>query len=170
MNTLIQRFTFHIVQIVLILSFYITDWQVRLSRSDTMNMRVQDSIKWAYKTLTDSNIQYDFGTRCYYTGVPPEGRIAIKELQETQNTDLIKKVLHGHNHEGKIYAIEALLEMNRADELKLSVQDKEQIKSIINKDFEVNRCQGGIVSTLKSDELFKEEKFKKLLEINRIQL
>jgi hypothetical protein len=60
--------------------------------------------------------------------------------------------------------------MNRDHEIKLSLQDKEQIRSVINRDFEVNRCHGGVVSAINSVNLFREEEFEKLLEINMMQL
>jgi hypothetical protein len=139
-------------------------------RPDPNGIGLPVSIQQAYHTLIDSTVQYDFGTRCYYTGVPPEGRKAIRMLRKSQNTKLIKNVLQGTNKEGKIYAIEALLEMNRDHEIKLSLQDKEQIRSVINRDFEVNRCHGGVVSAINSVNLFREEEFEKLLEINMMQL
>ena len=123
-----------------------------------------------YQILTDSTIKYDFGYACYYAGMPPEGRQAIDNLIKNKDYKIIMSILDGQNNEGKIYAIEALLILNSKEEIKLTELEKGKIKSIIEEDLEIYRCQGCLVSTIKTIDLFNEKDFKELLKKNQIEI
>jgi hypothetical protein len=120
--------------------------------------------------LTDSTIQYDFGYACYKSGVPPKGRQAIDRLIQLKDFESIKAVLDGQNNEGQIYAIEALLVLVSKGQFILSEDDKAKIKQIINQNFLIRRCQGCIVSSIKTIDLFNQKGYRKLLKKNHIKI
>lgn len=120
--------------------------------------------------LTDPSIEYDFGVACYYAGIPPKGREAIDRLVASQAVQTIKSVLNGDNNEGKVYAIEALLLLGAEGETELSEGNKEHIIQIIKQDFLIDRCQGCMVSSIRTLTLFKEKRFQQLLEENGIKI
>ncbi|WP_353778075.1 hypothetical protein [Winogradskyella sp. 3972H.M.0a.05] len=151
----------------LILGFSINTMAFNINQTQ---IEVKQDTLSDYQILTDSKIKYDFGDACYYGGTPPEGRIAIESLIYRKEYQTIKSVLDGNNKEGKIYAIEALLTLNLKGKLLLNQADKEKIKSIIEEDILINRCQGCLVSTIKSIDLFNERRFKILLKKNNIKI
>jgi len=123
----------------------------------------QKSILTDHQILTDSTIKYDFGYGCYFSGSQPKGIQSINDLIRRNDIQTIRPVLDGHNNEGKVYAIEALLLLGSKKEIRLDRYDKSKIRLIIKQNFSVNRCQGCFVSTIKSTKLFNESYFKKLL-------
>ncbi len=125
---------------------------------------VNDTLPQEYKILSDSNFHYDFGESCYLLGKPPLGRKAIETLRLEKRTDLIKAVLNGNNNEGRIYAIEALLQLHEKKECVLTDEEKDKIKLIILSNHIINRCKGNVIISTPSIELFKEDEYKKLLQ------
>lgn len=131
----------------------------------------QDTDNSDYKLLVDSLSYLEFGKDCGFAGdFQPEGRKAISNLISDQNYSLIRSVLDGYNNEGRVYAIEALLELNIKGEIILTETEKQKIKSIIEDDFEFDRCLGCESETTYTLRLFAEEKFKRLLELNEIKI
>ena len=100
----------------------------------------------------------------------PNGRKAISKLISDHKYSLIRSVLDGFNNEGRVYAIEALLELNIKGEIILTETEKQKIKSIIEEDFEFDRCLGSESETTYTLWLFAEEKFNRLLELNEIKI
>ena len=123
-----------------------------------------------FRILTDSTIQYDFGYACYVGGMPPEGRQAIDNLIEKEDYETIKLVLNGLNNEGKVYAIEALLILNSEKKIELTETEKYKIATIIENDLLIDRCQGCLVSSIKTIDLFNEKSYKALLKKNEIEI
>lgn len=126
--------------------------------------QVNDTLPQEYKILSDSTFHYDFGEYCYVLNKPPLGRKAIETLRLEKRIDLIKSVLNGNNNEGKVYAIEALLEMHEKKLCTLTQEDKDKIKLIILSNHIINRCEGNIVAPTSTIGLFNEDRYKKLLQ------
>lgn len=116
-----------------------------------------------YQTLVSPFENYDFGYACYYAGTQPKGRVAIEKIKAS-NPNLVRSIIKGYSPEGRIYAIEALLELVENGKLTLTIDDKEIIRKVLNLEIPINRCQGCIVSAILARELFKEEKFNRILD------
>lgn len=130
-----------------------------------------DSLNSDYMLLTDSLSNLEFGKNCGFDGeIQPNGRQAITNLIIQNQHHLIYSILDGHNDEGRIYAIEALLELNIQNQIQLTELQKQKIKNIIETDFEIDRCLGCESETTYSLWLFKEDHFKRLLELNEIKI
>lgn len=131
----------------------------------------QDTLNPDFKILTDSLSSLEFGENCGFDGsYQPLGRKAISNLISGKHYSLIKSILDCNNHEGRIYAIEALLKLNLKGDLELTEMEKQKIKSIIEEDKEINRCMGCESETTYTLWLFAEEKFKTLLDLNEIKI
>jgi hypothetical protein len=131
----------------------------------------QDTVDLDYKLLVDSLSYLEFGQDCGLTGnFQPIGREEISRLISKQKYSLIKSVLDGYNNVGKVYAIEALLELNMKGELTLTETDKLKIKTTIEEDFEIEHCLGCESETTCTLLLFEEGHFKRLLESNNIKI
>lgn len=131
----------------------------------------QDTVNPDYKLLVDSLSYLEFGQDCGFVGdFQPNGRKAISKLISDHKYSLIRSVLDGFNNEGRVYAIEALLELNIKGEIILTETEKQKIKSIIEEDFEFDRCLGSESETTYTLWLFAEEKFNRLLELNEIKI
>lgn len=139
----------YFITLFFLFSFYTTCFGLNVRLKET-GSRIQKERLSDYKILTDSSIKYDFGFACYESGVPPKGRVAIGNMTVKKEYEKIKLILDGQNKEGKIYAIEALLILNSEKAITLSTEEKNKIKLIIEQDFEINRCEGCFVSTIKT--------------------
>tara|TARA_R110002167_G_scaffold194040_2_gene396681 strand:- start:92 stop:451 length:360 start_codon:yes stop_codon:yes gene_type:complete len=112
-----------------------------------------------------------YGEYCGLDGQDqPAGRLAIEDLIAKKQFSLIKELLDSQNNEGRVYAIEALLDLNRNGIINLSSFDKKKIIRIIEKDFEIFRCLGCEYETIDSSDLFQEQKFQDLLNSNEIKI
>jgi len=131
----------------------------------------QDTLNTDYELLVDSLSSLEFGQNCGFLGdSQPKGRKAISNLISDQHYLLIRSVLDGYNNEGRVYAIEALLELNIKGDLILTETEKQKIKNIIEEDFEFDRCLGSESETTYTLWLFAEDKYKRLLELNKIKI
>jgi hypothetical protein len=130
-----------------------------------------DSTNSAYRLLADSTLTLLYGQNCGLEGQDqPDGRLAIQTLIDEKQFPLIRELLNGHSNEGRVYAIEALLELNREGTINLTSFEKKQIKNIIKTDFKVFRCLGCEYETIKSSELFQEQILQDLLYSNGIKI
>ena len=130
-----------------------------------------DSLNPDYILLSNSLSNLEFGKNCGFEGeLQPNGRQAITNLVNEKKYSLIRKLLDGHNDEGRVYSIEALLELNIKQYITLTETEKQKIKRIIETDFEIDRCLGCESETTYSLWLFKEENFKRLLDLNEIKI
>ncbi|HCS21540.1 MAG TPA: hypothetical protein DIW47_13435 [Bacteroidetes bacterium] len=126
------------------------------------NISVDSGLAEDYQILLFPSENYDFGYACYYAGNPPYGRIAIENIKET-NPYLIKNILRGYNPEGRIYALEALLQLAQEEQLKLTSEDIETIKKVLTLDIPIGRCEGCMVSSILAKDLFSEKGYSSLL-------
>jgi hypothetical protein len=122
-----------------------------------------------YQTLTSPFENFDFGYACYIEGAPPIGRTAIENIK-LSNPILVKRVIRGYCPEGRIYGVEALLELAEQEKLDLTYSDKKIIKKVLNLKIPINRCQGCMVSSVFAKDLFNEKELKELLVKNGIIL
>ena len=101
----------------------------------------------SYKLLLLPFEQYSFGYRCGIVGRPPEGRAAIEKIKN-QNPTLLRNIIKGYNPEGRIYGVEALLELAYEGKIKLSANFIEIINKILKMDIPIQGCHGCIVSKI----------------------
>ena len=105
-----------------------------------------------YSLLMDPFPEYDFGRRCYYSGKPPQGRVAIRTLIEGGQIDLIRSSLRSLNPEGRAYAAEALIKLRRAGYSVID-NDLDAIKKVRNSEILLSTCYGCIVQREKARDI-----------------
>ena len=135
----------------------------------SLNTPIDSSLKKYYDILVSPFEKYDFGYACYFAGTPPIGRTAIEKIKEN-NPRLIRNIIKGYSPEGRIYGIEALLELAAKGEMKLTSQDIIVIKKVLNLNIPINRCKGCMGFSILARKLFNETKYKKILKNNSIKL
>ena len=133
------------------------------------SLPIDSSIKNDYDILLFPFEEYDFGYYCYGAGYPPVERTAVEKVTEN-NPELLQNIIKGYSPEGRIYGIEAMLNLAMEGKMELTPQDIAIIKKVLMLDIPINRCQGCMVSTITAKELFNEKEYKKLLKKNNIQL
>jgi len=107
----------------------------------------------AYALLMDPLTRYDYGSYCYFAGIPPEGRQAITHLLNYQATSLIRAVLRSANPEARVYAVETLLSLEQQG-ISLSEADKAAIQKIVDLGIPISVCDGCFVSQSTAKEIF----------------
>lgn len=110
-----------------------------------VQVTIPDSLKDAYDLLLNPLNDLMYGDMCGYGGAPPDGRIAIERLKRSQRYDLIENVLRGGNPEGRIYALEAILERGEAD-LALVERNRSSIIQVMSLPFDISICEGCFIS------------------------
>ena len=123
-----------------------------------------------YKMLIDANSPLVYGSDCWKSGRQTQGSIAINKLLKAKKFTKIKKILDGHNTVGKVFAIEALLELAICEKIELSNIEKAKIKTIIRSNEIIYLCRGCLKTTIGLEELFNQSKFKKMLKENGISI
>ncbi len=98
----------------------------------------------AYTVLTNPLEKYDYGTFCYFAGVPPAGRKAIQRLLADPASDVIRAVLRSTNPEARVYAVEAMLELERSG-ASISEVDRRAMKKIVELQIPISVCDGCLV-------------------------
>lgn len=83
----------------------------------------------AYYQLLGVGVRDEYGWICEYStvGSPPAQRQATLTLVEYWQVELLRKVLHGPNLEGQVYAADALLYLSEADTLSLKERSRRKI-------------------------------------------
>lgn len=83
----------------------------------------------AYYQLLGVGVRDEYGWVCEYStvGSPPTQRQATVTLVEYWQVELLRKVLHGPNLEGQVYAADALLYLSKADTLSLRERSRQEI-------------------------------------------
>jgi hypothetical protein len=142
---------------------------VKIKLGELENNDVDSMLLKDYQILVSPFENYDFGYACYYAGTPPEGRTAIEKIK-VNNPNLIRYIIRGYCPEGRIYGIEALLELVDKKQLELTLEDKMIIKKVLNLKIPINRCQGCMVSSILAKDLFNEKEYSKILKKNDIVL
>ena len=134
-----------------------------------LDIPIDSSLENEYKVLTSPFEKYDFGTACGYGGTRPKGRQAI-EIIKKANPQLLKNIIRGYSVEGRIYGVEALLELASKNTIKLTDDDILTIKKVLNLDISINQCGGCMSSSLVAKEIFEGKKYKELLFLNNINI
>lgn len=78
---------------------------------------------------------------CDYAGVVPYGKAAIDQIVTSGRIDLIENILKGYNPGGRMYALLALLKLQR-NGTKLSDETQNAMRVILNLDIEIETCSG----------------------------
>jgi hypothetical protein len=102
---------------------------------------IPEEYKEAYLILTDPFEQYDFGESCYYAGKPPAGRVAIRNLVDGRQIDLIRAALRSLNPEGRVYAAEVLINVRKAGQ-SIGDDDLTAIRKIRESEVLLSACYG----------------------------
>ena len=119
--------------------------------------------------LTSPFENYAFGYACSVAGMPPKGRIAIENIKKYDPT-IVKDIILGYNPEGRIYGIEAFLELVEQKKLEMTTEDRNIIKKVLNLNILINECSGCIFTSILAKDLFREKKYRELLKKNDIDL
>lgn len=80
---------------------------------------------------------------CGYACVIPQGKRAIDEIVKANRIDLIGNILKGYNPGGRVYAAQAMLELEKQGVV-LSIDAQNAIKKIRNLDISIETCSGCI--------------------------
>jgi hypothetical protein len=108
----------------------------------------------AYVVLMDAVEAYDYGTACYFAGVPPAGREAIQSLlADPASHDVIRAVLRSAHPEGRVYAVEAMLKLERGG-ASISDADRRAMQKIIELEIPISVCEGCFVFQKTAREIF----------------
>ncbi len=107
----------------------------------------------AYAVLTDPLEKYDYGTFCYFAGVPPEGRKAVQHLLAAPASGVIRAVLRSAHPEARVYALEAMLELGRRG-VSIAEVDWDAMRKIVELEIPICVCEGCIVSQRTAREIF----------------
>jgi len=129
-----------------------------------LNIPIDASLKNEYKTLVSPFEDYRFGTRCGYAGTQPKGRKAIEVIKK-KNPKLLKNIIRGYSVEGRIYGVEAMLELASKNIIKLTNDDISTIKKVLNLNISINRCEGCIGFSIEAKKMFGYKKYNELLDI-----
>lgn len=125
-----------------------------------LNIPINASLKNEYKALISPFEWYRFGTRCGYAGIEPKGRKAI-EIIKKKNPKLLKNIIRGYSVEGRVYGVEAMLELASKNIITLTDNDILTIKKVLNLDILVDICEGCIGFSLEAKKIFGEQNYKK---------
>ncbi len=107
----------------------------------------------AYAVLTDPLEKYDYGTFCYIGGTPPPGRKAIQHLLAAPASGVIRAVLRSPHPEARVYAVEAMLELEQRG-VSIAEADWDAMRKIVELELAICVCEGCIVSQRTAKEIF----------------
>ena len=86
-----------------------------------------------------------------------DGEIAISALVNANRVDLIENVLRGFSPSGRVYAMLALLRLNKKNHVVLSPDIVNTIEKVRNSELQIRMVRGCIVSSLTADEILSDE-------------
>lgn len=109
----------------------------------------------ALSVLTSPREVYDWGTVCYYAGVAPAGREATEKLIAAGHPEAFRVALRGLNPEGRLYAAEALLRLEKKG-TPLSPADRDTIEKLRRLPVPIETCSGCTVVTRTAAEVLAE--------------
>jgi hypothetical protein len=103
---------------------------------------VPANLKEAYENLISPTRNSVVGSGgCGYGGVTPQGKEDIDLIVAAKQVDLLENILRGYNAGGRVYAVLALLEMEKRG-LKLSEDAQNGIRKISNLTIKIETCSG----------------------------
>ncbi|CAA6808745.1 MAG: Unknown protein [uncultured Sulfurovum sp.] len=130
-------------------------------------LSVNISLNNEYETLMFPFEQYEFGTACGYAGTRPKGRKAI-EIIKTQAPVLLKNIIRGYSLEGRVYGVEALLELSNKGMVKLTKNDIDVIKKVLSLDIPLATCGGCMSYSTNAKQIFQSELYQTLFSKNKL--
>lgn len=93
-----------------------------------------------FTILIDPISCIEFGISCGFGGEKPEGRKAIEYFSSSNNIKAIKEVLKGYNPEGRLYAVETLLNLAEDKKITLTKEDELTIQNILELNIPISNC------------------------------
>jgi len=122
----------------------------------TPQQKVPKALRSSYELLISPNGSLEIGSQCGFAGKTMEGLVAIRKLAKARRIDLIRNVLSGPNPGGRVYAAQALLELERRGS-NINAGDKEKIRKITSSKITLTVCYGCLFSTLTAKEILDSE-------------
>ena len=102
-----------------------------------------DESRRAYRKLTaQTDVRVEYGWFCEYStvGMPPEQRQAAVALVENEKTGLLQKALNGPNIEGRVYAADALLYLERNGKYDMPAAVQNSINGLRSRSDSIQTC------------------------------
>lgn len=113
---------------------------------DALKIDPADELSKAYLLLRSPFADLVYGKMYGEDGGPPEARTALEQiLAHAQGANLLDDILRGPNPEGRLYAAEGLLRLERKGK-RLDEQTKKNIDWIRKSDVKIHVCDGCEVS------------------------
>lgn len=117
---------------------------VRSQLGDLKNVTVPSDLQDAYEELISLGNNSVFGIGgCDYGGRTPRGKTAIDKIVKASREDLIENILKGYNPGGRIYALLALLELQKSG-TKLSAETENAMRVVRELELDIETCSGCI--------------------------
>ena len=117
---------------------------VRSQLGDLKNVTVPSALQDAYEELISLGNNSVFGIGgCDYGGARPRGKTAIDKIVKASREDLIENILRGYNPGGRMYALLALLELQKSG-TKLSAETENAMRVIRQLEIDIETCSGCI--------------------------
>ncbi len=117
---------------------------VRSQLGDLKNVTVPSDLQDAYEELISLGNISVFGIGgCNYSGARPRGKTAIDKIVKASREDLIENILRGYNPGGRMYALLALLELQKNGS-KLSAETQNAMRVIRELELDIETCSGCI--------------------------
>ncbi|TRX03228.1 hypothetical protein [Flavobacterium gawalongense] len=114
---------------------------------------INSDSQYYYNYLINPINSYIFGTFCSDGDFELEGRKAINHFISKNDFTTIKEIIKGYNPEGRIYAVEALLNFVKEGKTTLTKEEKFAIQKIIALKIPIRICYGCIISQSTAKEL-----------------
>ena len=99
----------------------------------------KDRLNKSYRYLISPFNTITFGYSCFHDGGKPQGRQAMLDLLDRNKISLLQNVLRSPNPVGRLYALEALLILDKKG-YALEATDREQIEMILESEIQISNC------------------------------
>ena len=114
---------------------------------ELQSVKIPSELNEYYQHLISPMVNSNIGEGvCGYGGGPIPGKTAIDVLVKANRIDLIENVLRGYNPGGRIYAVLALLKMEKAG-IKLPPQTQVLLKKVLDLPVKLSTCSGCIIES-----------------------
>lgn len=104
-------------------------------------IEIPDDLKDEYELLINPLNELSYGYAAGYLAPPLKERLAIGKLVSSGRFDLIENILKGHNPEGRIFALEAILKEGLQNE-DIIKRNQNTIKEILKLDILIHVADG----------------------------
>ena len=117
---------------------------VRSQLGDLKNVTVPTDLQEAYTYLISLENNSVVGSGpCNYGAVVPRGKTAIDKIVKSNREDLIENILKGYNPGGRMYALLALVELQKNGS-KLSAETEKAMRVVRELEIDMETCSGCI--------------------------